>query len=144
MPDSQPEAPETWQPTTDPDVGPEFESFLSPEAERLLAAESEARLQAPQPTRPQAQVAAFTAATEAPETPATPETPENSDHRTQAIAMVKQALKIEASIPHLPPAERADTASRVAELNSIANQLLAGLNPTPPSFAGPEPPTVHP
>jgi hypothetical protein len=136
-PAATPEIHESW--FTAPESGlqpeadfqPEFETFLSPDAERLLAAESKARLWGPRPVAdPQAPIAVPTATPTAAPT-ATFEIPEDSDLRTQAIAMVKQALKIDAGIPHLPPAERAEAAYRVAELNSIANQLLAGLDPPP-------------
>jgi hypothetical protein len=129
------EPPETWDTMPEAGLQTEFETFLSPDAGRLLAAEAEARLLEPQPTRPQARIAAPSPAWEI---------PENSDPRTQAIAMVKQALKIDAGIPNLPPAERAQAVLRVAELNCIANQLLGATNPPPPSFGGPEPPTAHP
>jgi hypothetical protein len=130
-PAATPEIHESWFTCPEADFQPKFETFLSPDAERLLAAESKARLWGPRPVAdPQAPIAVPSATP--PATPmATFEIPENSDLRTQAIAMVKQALKIDAGIPHLPPAERAEAAYRVAELNSIANQLLAGLDPPP-------------
>jgi hypothetical protein len=133
-PAATPEIHESWFTSPEADFQPEFETFLSPDAERLLAAETKARLWAPQPIRPQAPIAASTPAWQV---------PENSDPRTQAIAMVKQALKIDAGIPNLPPAERAEAVLRVAELNSIANQLLTANGLSPPSFGGLESPSGH-
>jgi hypothetical protein len=92
-----------------------FETFLNPDAANLLAAESEARLHTP-----------------------VPEIAGQNNH-TRAIAMLKEALKINAGIPNLPSAERQQATLRVAELNSTANQLLAGTNPPPPSFGPLEP-----
>jgi hypothetical protein len=49
-----------------------------------------------------------------------------------AIAMVKEASEITASIPHLPPAERSAAALRAAALGSAANELLTGVSPPRP------------
>jgi hypothetical protein len=120
---------ESW--FAEPELGQnEFESFLSPDAERLLAAESAARLHQAQPPGPQAPAAAFGISQQA-------------DLRAQAAATIRQALKLDASIPHLPPAEQTQARHRLAELNSIVNQLIAGLDPPPASFGTPRPPTAH-
>ncbi|HET6306569.1 MAG TPA: hypothetical protein VFG12_05255 [Rhodopila sp.] len=103
LPSPAPESPDPWPTRSTP------EPFLTPDAERLLAEEAEARLHQPNPPHPH---------------PAP-----NRDPRTQAIAMVQQALHLDASIPHLPQSERAAAADRVAQLNCMANQLLAGLDP---------------
>jgi hypothetical protein len=106
------------------------EAFLSAAAAQELAAESEARLQDPR------QIAA--------QTPAPAQNATVSDKRHQemrAIAMVKEASEITASIPHLPPAERPAATIRAAALGSTANELLTGVSPPRPGDA-PTPPRV--
>jgi hypothetical protein len=105
-----------------------FETFLNPDAANLLAAESEARLHEPVESRTHPREAIR----------AGEEVADQNNH-TRAIAMLKEALKIDAGIPNLPPAERPKAALRVAELNSAANRLLAGANPPPSSLARLEP-----
>ncbi len=50
-----------------------------------------------------------------------------------AIAYTKEAGDIEASLPHLPPAEREQALLRAGTLRSTANYLLTGVasNPRP-------------
>jgi hypothetical protein len=133
---------ESWFSSPEPGQN-EFETFLSPDVERLFAAESAARLREPQPTRPQAppQTPPIAATTAAPK--AAFEIPQEGDLRAQASTMLKRALKIDAGIPHLPPIERTEAIHKVAELNSIANQLLTALDPPPPPCGDPKPPTAH-
>jgi hypothetical protein len=96
------------------------EAFLSAAAAQELAAESEARLQDPR------QIAAQTMAQN------TPATTDKRHQEMWAIAMVKEASEITASIPHLPPAERSAAAIRAAALGSAANELLTGVSPPRP------------
>jgi hypothetical protein len=115
-----PPDPETKPAATAEDPGiTRAEAFLSAAAAQELAAESEARLQDPR------QIAAQTVAQNA----------TVSDKRHQemrAIAMVKEASEITASIPHLPPAERPAATVRAAALGSAANELLTGVSPPRP------------
>jgi hypothetical protein len=91
----------------------EFNAFLSLAAEQQLTAESEARLHPPEP----ADVAATSALV-----------PDKRYQEMWAIAMVKEAAEISASIPHLPPAERHPASMRAAALSSTANHLLYGTS----------------
>ena len=60
-------------------------------------------------------------------------TAEKRHRQMWAIAMVKEASEITASMVHLPPAERQAASARVAVLSSTANELLTGVRPpTPP------------
>jgi hypothetical protein len=119
-----PPDPETKPAATAEDPGiARAEAFLSAAAAQELAAESEARLQDPR------QIAGQTPA------PAPAQNATVSDKRHQemrAIAMVKEASEITASIPHLPPAERPAAAVRAAALGSAANELLTGVSPPRP------------
>jgi hypothetical protein len=53
---------------------------------------------------------------------------EKRHHEMWAIAMVKEASEITASIPSLPQAERRAAAIRAAVLGSTANELLTGAS----------------
>jgi hypothetical protein len=104
-----------------PHPGPE--EFLSTAAEQLLAAVAEARPPGPEQTA-------------APITPvAAPTSPEKRDEEIWAIAMMRQAGKINATVPHLPPAQRREASMRAAMLTSTAHDLLASA-PMPPLRQG--------
>ena len=100
---------------------PQSDAFLNPEAEQLLAAESRARLQQPDGYE------------DAPTpTPSAARTPEEKRHQQMwAIAMAKESSEITASLPNLPPAERADATMRAALLSSTAHDLTNGTPATP-------------
>jgi hypothetical protein len=105
----------------DPPPEPEPEPFLTQDAASVLAAESQGRLQhldgyedAPAPT---------TAASRTPE--------EKRRQHMWAIAMAKEASEISASLPNLPPAERAAGTIRAAMLGSVCNDLIHGIPATP-------------
>jgi hypothetical protein len=116
-----PPDPETPPAATAEDPGiARAEALLSAAAAQELAAESEARLQDPR------QIAAQTMAQN------TPATTDKRHQEMWAIAMVKEASEITASIPHLPPAERPAAAIRAAALGSAANELLTGVSPPRP------------
>jgi hypothetical protein len=53
-----------------------------------------------------------------------------------AIAMVKEAQEITASIPSLPPAERRAASIRAGALSCTANELLTGASSPPPIHRG--------
>jgi hypothetical protein len=106
---------------------PDPEPFLTPAAAQRLAAEAEARLHGPEqvveqvPAPPRAPIAVPTTATE------------KRHQQMWAIAMVKEAGELSASIPNLPPAERRAAAIRAAALGSTANELLTGVPWRPPA-----------
>jgi hypothetical protein len=106
-------------PDPDPDPGPtsEPEVFLTPQAESLLAAEAEARLQ----NNPVGQTAAQPQT--APKTPTKPTAP-TGNQQAWAIAMQREAGKINAAIPHLPPAQRQAASLRAAALSTTAHSIL--------------------
>jgi hypothetical protein len=114
-PTATPEDAETWYPVAEPE--PEFEAFLTRDAAKFLAAESESRLRNPLP------IVDHTAAELL---------PAPGDQRSQAVAMIKDALKIEASIATLPPEDRRLASIKIAELNTTANQMLNGARPPAP------------
>jgi hypothetical protein len=114
--------------SSEADTMAEFDAFLSVAAAQELAAEADARLQPPEhtdvgaPTTAAPSVAAPSAAVPSVAVP---------DKRFQemwAIAMVKEAAEITASIPHLPLAERHPASIRAATLSSTANHLLYGTS----------------
>jgi hypothetical protein len=95
---------------------PEPAVFLSAAAEQQLAAESEARLVvSPAPTAAAAR---------------TPE--EKRNQQMWAIAMAKESSEINASLPTLPRARRAEAMIRAAMLSSTAHDLIRGAPVTPP------------
>jgi hypothetical protein len=103
---------------SEPDV------FLSAAAAQELAAEAQARLhtaeQTPDqmPIQPPAEIAASIL----------PRSPVEKRHQEMwAIAMVKEASEITASIPYLPPAERQAATLRAASLSSCATDLMYGM-----------------
>jgi hypothetical protein len=120
-----PASPETPAPPAEVDPEP----FLGIAAAQVLAAEAQARLQTPKPR---------------PSRPTGP-TPEllpphlkDAERRNQemwAIAMVKEAGEIHASIPNLPPAERKAASIRAASLSGTAHQLLSATDGTQPGTA---------
>jgi hypothetical protein len=59
-----------------------------------------------------------------------------------AIAMVKEASELAASIPNLPIAERKAASIRVAVLGSTANELLTGASSPLPRFQASGPPNT--
>jgi hypothetical protein len=102
-----PEEPEPDQP----------EIFLKDDGAELLAAEAASRLTTPA------------------EQPAEPTTPpaleERSQRRTQAMAMIKEAGDISASLRTLSPAEREHAEIRAATLGRSARELITGEKPPP-------------
>jgi hypothetical protein len=94
--------------------------FLKDDGAELLAAEAASRLTTPaeQPAEPTA------AGSPAPE--------ERRQRRTQAIAMIKEAGDISASLRTLPPAEREHAEIRAAMLNRSARELITGEQLPPP------------
>jgi hypothetical protein len=93
------------------------EIFLKDDVADLLAAEAASRLTTPA------------------EQPAEPQTPpvleERSQRRTQAMAMIKEAGDISASLRTLPPAEREHAEIRAATLGRSARELITGEKPPP-------------
>jgi hypothetical protein len=114
-PIATPQDPEIWYPAAEPE--PEFETFLTPDAAKFLAAESESRLRNPLPIIDHNE---------------SEPTPAPGDQRSRAVAMIKEALKIEVGIAALPPEDRRLASIRIAELNTSANQLLSGAGPPAP------------
>jgi hypothetical protein len=116
----------------DPDPDPEPEVFLTPEAERLLAAEAQARLhnnpvgrtptqdQVPSPVQPPVQPPVQAQASTSNPTLAKP----TSNQQAWAVAMQREAAKINASIPHLPPAQRQAASLRASALSTTALSIL--------------------
>jgi len=99
------------------DTATEPHAFLSAAAEQLLAAEARARLREPKENIPTPSAAA----------PA----PSDKRHREMwAIALVKEAGEINASISSLPPAEREAATICAAEMTRTAHDLLYG-DPAP-------------
>jgi hypothetical protein len=97
------------------------EVFLNDAAAQILAAESQTRLErgAEQITDP----------VPAPATDATDPVAVEKRHRAMwAIAMVKEAGELTASIPNLPLAERSAASIRAGALGQTANELLTGRN----------------
>jgi hypothetical protein len=88
-------------------------AFLSAAAAQELAAESEARLREPEPKADPAPAAE-------------PARAEKRHREMWAIAMVKDASEITASLPNLPPAERDAAVIRAAAMTSAAHDLLYG------------------
>jgi hypothetical protein len=84
-----------------------------------LAGEARARLRTSNHTRAEAPL-------EAP-APAAAAAAEKRHQAMWAIAMVKEAQEITASIPSLPPAERPAASIRAAVLSSTANEFLTGV-----------------
>jgi hypothetical protein len=103
------------------DNRPEPQAFLSEAAARELTAEAESRLRTA--LEQTADQAASIAA---------PETSDKRHNEMWAIAMVKEASELTASLPHLPPAERSAATIRVAALGKGANELLTGVGSSPP------------
>jgi hypothetical protein len=93
------------------------EIFLKDDGADLLAAEAASRLTTPA------------------EQPAEPTTPpaleERSQRRTQAMAMIKEAGDISASLRTLPPPEREQAEIRAAMLGRSARELITGEKPPP-------------
>ena len=109
----------------DPAPDPEDYAFLSAAAAQELAAEAEARLREPEP-KPDPK-------------PATEPALAEKRHREMwAIAMVKDASDITASLPNLPPAERDAAMIRAAAMTSAAHDLLYGT-PSPGNLPGSPP-----
>ena len=75
-----------------------------------------------------------------PATPASPKPPMTPQQKRQqamwAIAMVKEASELTASIANLPPGERKMTSIRAAALSSTAHDLLTGAAWPPPTHRG--------
>jgi hypothetical protein len=114
-------------PTSEDPAHPESEPFLSSAAEQQLATEFRARLEIPSHAPRPAPALAPAAA------PTTDLKAEEKRHQEMwAIAMANEASEITASIPNLPPAERATASFRAAALSSTANQLLTGGGSPPP------------
>jgi hypothetical protein len=113
-----------WPPGISPDPfddtpPPAPELFLGPEAEQMLAAEAQARLDHPVVARPIP-------------SPAKAPAPSQGERRHQemwAIALTHEAGEIAASLPHLPPAERAAATMRAALLSGTAHDLMHGKAP---------------
>jgi hypothetical protein len=97
-------------------------AFLSAAAAQELAAEASARLRDPQ--TPPTQMTDLKSA-------------EKRHQEMWAIAMVKDAGDLNASIANLPPAERRAASIRAAALGSTAHQLLTGTSPPLPITRGP-------
>jgi hypothetical protein len=94
---------------------PEPEIVLQNDVADLLAAEAASRLTTP---------------AEQPAEPTTPPTlEERSQRRTQAMAMIKEAGDISASLPTLPLAERGHAEFRAAMLGRSARELIMGEKP---------------
>jgi hypothetical protein len=134
-------APETPALMAQDDDGAPDETFLEAAAEQLLSAEADARLlgvarQTADPTSAQPPVPMATSETG--------EATGEKRHRTMwAIAMVKEAGELTASIPGLPPAERSTAAIRAGALGHAANELLTGVrSPPPPLGASVQPNTI--
>jgi hypothetical protein len=98
--------------------------LLSAAAAQELAAEAKSRLQDPK-IASQIPAPAQT----------TTKTPEKRNQEMWAIAMVKEASEITASLPNLPPAERPEASRRAALLGSTANELLTGAGSPRPNDA---------
>ena len=103
------------------------DAFLSPAAAQGLAAEAQARLRTAEsfmqtaqqtPNQPPADITASIL----PRNPV-----EKRNQEMWAIAMVKEASEITASIPYLPPAERQAASLRAASLSSCATDLMYGM-----------------
>jgi hypothetical protein len=99
----------------------EPEPLLTPDADASLAAEAASRLGLSNPDQPAAETPS----------PTVRKTPEKRNQELWAMAMVRQASEITASIPTLPPAERDDAVKRAAILSDVAHNLLYG-GATPP------------
>jgi hypothetical protein len=112
------------------------ESTVSMAPDRKLAADAQVGSNSGQQTNAQAPVAApETLAVVAP--PAAAEKAAEKRHQAMwAVAMVKEAQEITASIPNLPPAERRAAAIRAAALSSAADELVTGVNPPPAAARG--------
>jgi hypothetical protein len=90
-----------------------FAQELAIDAQASLDAERQARTQAPALTPP-----------------ATAKRTAEKRHQAQwAIAMVKEAQEISASIPGLPHVERRAALIRAGALSNAANELLTGVAP---------------
>jgi len=122
--------------TAAPDPTPSFEEdefltdeqlFLDVAAAQVLAAEARARLREPEQKPSRAPAAAATA----PE-PAADPTAEKRHQQMWAVALVKEASDLSASIPTLPPEERQTATIRAGALSSTANVLLTGVMSSPP------------
>jgi hypothetical protein len=110
-----------------PEPPPEPEILLTPAAEELLAAEAAARLQ------PENQAAGRAPAPKTQPRPASTQ-PRRAGGNQQAwaIAMAKEADRINANIRHLPPAQRQAASLRAQALSSTASALLGSAPPQPP------------
>jgi hypothetical protein len=146
------------------DTRPEPEMLLSAAAAQRLAAEGQARLQsterpAVEPSvTPLAQASAPATADNKPQVPppapasapttarnkppvpppaaaSAPATAQKRHQHMWAIAMVKEASELTASIPNLPLAERSTATIRAAALSRTAHDLLHGA-PAPPLEPG--------
>jgi hypothetical protein len=107
------------------------EIFLKDDVAQFLAAEAAARL-----TSPAEQLAEPT-----PAEPIAAESPtleERRQKRTQAMAMIKEAGDISASLRTLPPPEREHAEFRVAMLGRSARELITGEQLPPPVQSGSE------
>jgi hypothetical protein len=112
-----------------PEADPEFQATLD-DAEMIASVTAATRQPAAtalEHNRPRAQ--AIPAPTASP-TPAL--TAERRHQAMRAIAMVKEASELTASIPNLPITEREAASFRVAALGSAANELLTGASSPAP------------
>jgi hypothetical protein len=126
---AEPEAPPG---IAEDDTLPDPERLLTVAAEQTLAAEAQARLRVPESPADQTQ-APPPAPIAAPAS--SQRTAEKRHQQMWAIAMVKEAGELSASIPNLPPAERNAASIRAAALGSTANELLTGVSWRPPPLA---------
>jgi hypothetical protein len=97
------------------------QEFLTPTAAQILTREAEARLLTPPEQTPNQ----------------TPTPAERRHQQMWAIAMVKEASEITASLPDLPPDERPAATARAGALGSAANDLLMGVSSPPPQQPNP-------
>jgi hypothetical protein len=107
------------------------EVFLKDDVAELLAAEAASRLKTPaeQPAEP---------TPAEPATAAPPALEERSQRRTQAMAMIKEAGDISASLRTLPSPEREHAEFRAAMLGRSARELITGEQLPPPAQSGTE------
>lgn len=125
---AMPAEPESPLEPVEPDDWTRGEMFLSPAAEQQLAAEALARLQTPQQAASQqasSQRAVPPAVALGIPAPVLTDV-EQRHQQVWAVAMVKEAAKLTASIPHLPPAEREAAALHAAALDSCVSNLMCG------------------
>jgi hypothetical protein len=113
------EAPETEATTSPDDDLPAPGALLSPAAVQELAAEAQGRLCEPEQTGDRPAIPAHRSPPVA-----TDKTAEKRHQEMWAIAMVKEAAELTASIPNLPASERSAAEIRAAALGSTAHELL--------------------